>query len=170
MEVNSDQSFKIFRLGNDCLSATDLENGNEDKGLTTGLGAGSGDWRLAISGTSKIDVLVYLSQGEDLYSTLHDVIEPTDNEFWIPLLPADGQLSTESYLRVSNLTDETADITIHGRDDDGVLSGQVRLQLNSGSSRWLSVSDLESGRFVGELGDLEGKLEDLPESQRTNSS
>ena len=139
------------------LDAADLENGNESKGLNQGLGTGTGDWRLTLSSTTKIDALVYMTAGEALYSTLHDVIEPTDDEYWIPLVPGNGELSTGSYLRLTNLNDQVVDVTIRGRDDSGVLGDQVSLSLDSHHSRWLSIADLEAGEGVdGKLGDLDG--------------
>ena len=55
------------------FTSDDLENGNVQKGIVTGIGAGEGDWRLELTGDLAFVAPVYLRTKRDGFLTsLHD--------------------------------------------------------------------------------------------------
>ena len=51
------------------FNSADLELGNSAKGLSTGVGAGTGDWRLEITGDAKVQTLAYIRTHWDGFLT-----------------------------------------------------------------------------------------------------
>ena len=142
------------------LTSGDLENGNASKGLSTGTGAGSGEWRLRLSTSLEIEVQSYvhpLGVQEGLLSAMHQVVPRGAKGHRVTLFdPAQTPGSTAS-LRLINPSATEATITIRGIDGAGVASGgEVRLTLEAGASREVTVEELEKGTgtgLVGALGD-----------------
>ena len=149
------------------FTSADLESGNRAKGLSGGVGVGVGDWRLELSTTLDIEPLAYL-RGRDaaFLTSMHDVVvngaarhHHVPYRFHVPMFNPGSHRSRVSLLRLINLSDTEAAITINGHDDRGVASKTVSLTLPPQSARLLSAQSLESGDtgLSGRLGDGTGK-------------
>ena len=152
------------------FNSDDLELGNDAKGLSSGIGAGTGDWRLTLRSDLDIDVLAYNRTHDGLLTTLHDVVPYTE------VSPPGGRTAQEGYyaaifnpasnvnqmsrLRIINPGAQSASVFIEGFDDAGASPGAgVRLTVPGGAARTLSAQALESGQWAGER-DIEGMLGD----------
>ena len=148
------------------FNSDDLEDGNLDKGVILGVGAGTGDWRLEVRGTG-IEVLTYMRTRDGFLTSLHDLVPAGAGVYHVPVFNPGSNLSQVSRLRLFNRGEADARVTVHGVDDSGGGSGRVRLDLAAGETREISAQDLESGAGLdGGLGDGEGKWRLVVESDR----
>ena len=163
-------SFSIAAGQSVHFNSDDLELGNDAKGLSSGIGAGTGHWRLTLRSDLDIDVLAYNRTHDGLLTTLHDVVPYTE------VSPPGGRAAQEGYyaaifnpasnvnqvsrLRIINPGAQSASVFIEGFDDAGASPGAgVRLTVPGGAARTLSAQALESGQWAGER-DIEGMLGD----------
>ena len=145
------------------LNSQDLEQGNDDKGLSGGTDVGTGDWRLEFDSDLALEVGAYVRTTDGFLTAVHDVV-PIDEftgSYYVSVFNPASNMAQRSRLRLINPDPENAvDVTITGRDDAG-FAGQsaVELQLAAGSARTLSAVDLEDGgeELTGALGDGSGK-------------
>ena len=148
------------------LNSRDLENGNPDKGLPAGLGDGSGDWRLEVSGEVDFETLAFIRADDGLLSPVHEAgLSTHDGEggvvHRVPFFHSAGERGIQSRLRLVNLGEESATLTITGRDDAGEDGeGDVRLTIPSGAARTVAAQELESGNFEPGPGEASGGLGD----------
>ena len=133
------------------LNSNDLENGNIGKGLSRGVGPGSADWRLELSGND-VDVLTYMRTSDGFLTSLHDLVPDGPDGYSVPIFNPGKNTNQESLLRLINGGDADAEVTITGVDDEGMSSEAASLTLASGEARTISAADLEGGT------DLEGAL------------
>ena len=56
------------------FNSHDLENGNPGKGLSGGVGAGEGAWRLALSSELDLEVLAYVRTADGFLAAMHDTV------------------------------------------------------------------------------------------------
>ena len=155
------------------FNSGDLEDGNDEKGLTEGVGAGDGDWRLAVRSDLDIEVLAYNRTDDGLLTTLHDlvpyteVVRPGGEEVQghhVAIFNPASNVNQVSRLRVINRGEVPALVTIEGIDDAGASPGTaVDLTVPARASRTLTAQALESGQWEsgidasGGLGDGKGK-------------
>ena len=142
------------------FNAADLEGGNPDKGIATGIGVGQGDWRLDVETALDVQVLAYVRTDGDFLTAMHDVLRRgADGRFVAPTFNPGSNQARVSKLRLINPGEDEANLTIEGVDDQGAASGAVRLALPPGASRTLSALELEEGAggLTGSLGDGAGK-------------
>lgn len=145
------------------LNSQDLEEGNADKGLSAGTGVGTGDWRLEFDSDLPIEVAAYVRTTDGFLTAVHDPV-PIDvltGFHYVSVFNPAGNMAQLSRLRLINPDPENAvDVSITARDDAGAAGeSAVELQLEAGSARMLSASDLEDGSddLTGAFGDGEGK-------------
>ena len=146
------------------FNSTDLENGNSEKGLSGGVGTGSGNGRLVLTTDLDIEPLAYIRTMDGFVTDMHEVAAETEdgsNRYHVPFFNPGTNESQISSLRLINPGDSTASIEITGVDDRGrdPPSGTVRLTLRAGTARTLSARHLEDGTsgVTGSLGAGEGK-------------
>ena len=147
------------------FNSTDLEQGNPAKGLSGGIGSGSGNWRLELSTELDTEVLAYIRTAGGFLTSLHEVAEDSTGgslEYELPFFNPASNRANVSWLRLANLADATATITISAWDDlgDPAPGGNVRLTLPARTARMLSAQQLEGGTAAGargRLGDGVGK-------------
>ena len=144
------------------VNSNDVENGNADKGLSGGLGAGEGDWRLLLyGGDLDIEPLAYIRTTTDGFLTsMHDVVRETALRHRVPIFNPGSNDQQRSWLRLVNPGDAAAGVTITGRDDTGATSSdQARLTIPAGAAVTVTAQDLEAGTggLEGQLGDGAGK-------------
>ncbi len=146
------------------LTASDLENGNANKGLTGGLGSGTGKWRLDVSSSLDLDVISMIRTPDGFLTNLSGVVPADGNGNPVIYFANPASESVRAtFIRIINPTDSVATITISGIDDNGDIapSGDVSLTLAAQSSKQVLVSDLENGNvnkgLSGMLGDGDGR-------------
>ena len=142
------------------FTSTDLEEGNPSKGLSEGVGNGSGHWRLELSADVPIEALAYIRTPDGFVTSMNEVAVETaggSNRYYVPFLNPGSNSNQRSLLRLVNPGRSQTDITITGVDDAGDASRprEVRLTLPAGAARMLSARELEQGgaELAGRLGD-----------------
>ena len=142
------------------FNSDDLEQGNPDKGLTGAVGAGTGDWRLALTADVDIDVYAYIRHTDGFVTSMHDAAPVLGTRHRIAFLNPGGNRAQVSSLRLVNPGEQSASVTIAARDDHGASpGGMVRLTIPAGAARTYTAAQLEEGSpgLRGALGDGAGK-------------
>ena len=147
------------------LNSTDLERGNPAKGLHGGVGRGSGNWRLELKTEVDTEVHAYIRTADGFLTSLHEVAQESGRgsmRYELPFFNPASNRANVSWLRLANLADATATVTIWARDDLGNLApeGSVRLTIPARAARMLSAQQLEWGTAAdaqGRWGDGAGK-------------
>ena len=147
------------------FNSTDLERGNPAKGLSGGTGKGSGNWRLELSSELDIEALAYVRTTDGFLTSIHEVAEESAGSplrYQLPFFNPASNRANVSLLRLVNLADAAAAVTISASDDlgDPAPGGSVRLTLPARAARMLSAQELEAGTardVQGRLGDGVGK-------------
>ena len=142
------------------FNSQDLELGNAEKGLSGGVGAGEGDWRLELSTEADIDVLSYIRTKDGFLTSMHDVAPLIDEGYYVPIFNPGSNPNQVSSLRLANPGAEGAGVSVTGVDDAGASpGGAVVLTVPAGDSRTIEAADLEAGAdgLSGSLGDGTGK-------------
>ena len=174
--VNHTFNIVQFRIGaNETahFTSSDLELGNEDKGLEEGFGPGETPWRMRVTShlndysSPVLDVLSYVRTPDGLLVGMQDKVERIGNVHRVPTFNPASNHRQISQLRMINRNWKDAAIVIRGIDDRGrVTSGSVRLSLPEEQARTLTAQQLELGGegLEGSLGDGSGKWRLLVES------
>ena len=143
------------------FNSGDLENGNDGKDLSDGVGApGSGNWRLRLSSTLDLQVLAYIRTEDGFLTSMHDVAPANEAERRVVTFNPGKNVNQESLLRLVNPGEAEAEVRIEGVDDDGRSPGEeVVVAVPAGASRTLGAAELESGDGAasGALGKGKGK-------------
>ena len=153
------------------FNSGDLERGEAEKGLSRGIGAGEGDWRLRLRSTLDIEVLAYNRTSDGLLAGLHDLVpsavvrRPGTGEeavgHRVAIFNPASNVNQVSRLRIVNPGEERATVTVEGIDGDGESPGTaVEFSVPAWGSRTVTSQELESGQsdgLVGMLDDGEGK-------------
>ena len=138
------------------FNAKDLENGNANKGLSGGVGGGTGDWRLELASELEFKAFAYARAADALLSSVHDLVAGGEVAFFNPA----SNRTQVSELRLVNTEDRPVAVTIRGVDDHGQSPGSaVELAIPAGAARTLTARQLETGGddIRGMLGDGDGK-------------
>ena len=137
------------------FNSEDLEAGNKRKGLSGGIDAGEGDWRLEFASGLDIEVLSYIRTNDGFLTAMHDVTPSGESGHRVVTFNPGRNRKQVSRLRVVNPGAEAAEVRIEGIDDAGASSdGAVELTLAPGASRMLTAGELESGEAQGLSGPL----------------
>ena len=141
------------------FTSDDLENGNAAKGLPQGVGPGQGDWRLELSSRLKVLVLGYIRTSDGLVVPMSDIAQPYGDGYLVPTFNPGRNTNQRSYLRIGNLGDLDADVTISGVDDEGVGSWEIEMRIGAFAATTVDAAHLEAGGagLDGYLGRGEGK-------------
>ena len=146
------------------FNSKDLAQGNPDKGLPRGVGAGVGDWRLELrTALPTLEVSAYLRTPDGFVTAMHDVVAPdADVAFFNP---GDNRRQ-RSLLRLVNHGAVPATVRLTGVDDAGERGGEVVAAVPARGATTVDASALESGEellaggeglLAGALGDGVGK-------------
>ena len=132
------------------LNSMDLERGNSSKGLSNGVGDGSGDWRLDLTTDLDVRARAYVRTSDGFLTSIHEVAAEEDGgsmRYRLPTFNPGKNENRESRLRLINVGDGTARVEISGLDDQGdpASGGSVRLTLPAGAASMLSARELEQG-------------------------
>ena len=145
------------------FNSQDLERGNPSKGLSAGVGDGSGNWRLELETDLDIAPLAYVRTSDGFLTSIHEVAaaQGISMRYHVPIFNPASNTDQQSRLRLINLGSISAEIEIDGLDDKGRSPpmGTVSLTLLAGEARVLTAQQLEQGGsgFDGRFGDGEGK-------------
>ena len=151
------------------FNSMELEAGNPEKGLSHGIGPGVGDWRLVLSSDLDIAVLAYIRTADGFLTSMNAAAPGSDNGIRIVTFNPASNVRQVSHLRLINLDDEPAAVTVRGIDDSGAASGsEVRLFVAPGATSTISAEQLENGHesLEGTLGDGKGKWRLMVSSDR----
>ena len=156
------------------FDADDLENGDAASVLTGCTGGGEGDWRLKFASALDIEVLSYVRTSDGLLASMHETAPWADGGFRIATFEPGADGDQESVLRLVNVGDAGATVTIDGVDDAGKQgAGTATVEIPAGAARTYSAADLESGnaaRLTGSLGDGEGRWQLAVRSEQAISA
>ena len=141
------------------FNSEDLEDGNSSKGLSNGVGNGSGNWRLDLTTDLDVRARAYVRTSDGFLTSIHEVAaeeEEGSMRYRVPTFNPGKNADQESRLRLINVGDGTARVTISGLDDQGepASGGSVRLTLPPGAANLLSAKEFEQGAQ-----DISGRLE-----------
>ncbi|MYF49865.1 MAG: hypothetical protein F4220_06930, partial [Gammaproteobacteria bacterium] len=152
------------------FNSHDLENGNAAKGLTGSTGSGTGDWRLALSGsTIDFEANAYVRHRDGFLTAMQAVAPsmaaeaPTTGRVHriVTFNPGSNDRQV-SVLRLVNRGTFDAVATVTGADDRGVgAASAVEVSVPDEKAVELTAAELESGMaeaiMSGALGDGAGK-------------
>ena len=150
------------------FNSMDLERGNSSKGLSGGVGAGTGDWRLEVRAqpaaadapdtAPAVQALAYIRSSEGFVTSMHEVAPVASAHRVMTFNPGSNTLR-QSLLRVVNLGAAPATVVVAGKGDDGASGGDVVFVVPADGAKTYSAQALESGGdgLVGALGMGVGK-------------
>ena len=137
------------------FNSEDLEGGNTGKGLSGGVGSGTGDWRLRLSSSLALRVLAYIRTGDGFLTSMHDGVPRTEAGHRVVTFNPGKNTAQASRLRIINPGPEAAEVRIKGIDGQGESpGGVVELSVPAGAARTLGAQQLESGEGAGLTGAL----------------
>ena len=151
------------------FNSSDLEAGNSDKGLSGATGSGEGYWRLDFSSDLEIDVLAYIRTRDGFLTAMHDIISQDEDGCRVAIFNPGSNRNQVSILRLVNLGQEDAAVTIRGVDDKGFPAlSEVGLKIDGRGAVAVTAQELESGGgpLEGMLGDGSGKWRLVVESEQ----
>ena len=142
------------------FNSDDLEIGRPEKGLSRGIGAGQGHWRLELESDLDIEVLSYVRTPGGFLTAMHDVAPSFGVRHRLAVFNPASNRTQVSELRLVNVGTQAAEVAITGIDGEGVTpANEVRLVVPGGRSRTLSAQQLQWGDATveGALGEGKGK-------------
>ena len=105
------------------FNSLDLENGNAAKGLSRGVGDGSGDWRLELEADFLFESLAYIRTPDGFVTSVFEAANRWDVDvYWVPFFNPGSNRDQVGKLRPVNPKNETASVAILGVDDRGDLA------------------------------------------------
>ena len=163
------------------FNSRDLERGNANKGMASGIGSGMGNWYLEVAPTRpEVEALSYIRTEDGFLTSMHTQPPIYGRTHRVVTFNPGSNTNQASRLRLINLRCpqadisgcEAANVTIYGVDDAGKRSPDVRLSVPPGAVREVTAAELEglaqnAEGLEGSLGDGAGKWQlfvssDLP--------
>ena len=143
------------------FDSADLEHGNAMKGLSAGVGEGTGNWRLELTSTLPLRALSYIRNADGLLTSAHEVAPQSMYTHVVVFMNPADDMTQASWLRIANAGSMTAHVRIEGMDDTGgsAPGSAVELYVPAHGVRMVSADDLEHGAtgLMGALGHGEGR-------------
>ena len=131
------------------FNSMDLEDGNTSKGLSGGVGDGTGSWQLELETALDIEILAYIRTSDGFLTSIHQVAAHANDGstiLHVPIFNPGSNVDQRSLLRLINLGESPSWVVISGRDDRGARGeARVRFTLPAGAARLLSARELERG-------------------------
>ena len=157
-------SYPLSPLQSIHFNSTDIEQGNVDKGLVSGLGNGRGSWRLQLRSSTPIFATSYVRTQDGFLTSIHDTaldLELDGTLFLVPIFNPASNVNQRSYLRIINLSNQANSVDVLGIDDAGAFGlAEVRFSIRGSQSVLLDADHLENGIpdiDSGQFGDGKGK-------------
>ena len=147
-------SFRIAASAVYHFNSDDLENGSVAKGIA-GVGAGTGDWHLALDSDLPIAVSAYLRTDDGFLTAMNNTVaRGPDGVYRVMTFNPASNANQESRLRLVNQSGRAITATVRGVDDRGAPGdGPVTVALRPNSGTTLTATELENRG----LGDGSGK-------------
>ena len=143
------------------FNASDLANGNANKGIPGGLGDPQGMWQLHLESELDVQALSYMRASDGFLTKLYGVLPMAGrNQYAVDFFNPASNRNQKSLLRFINDQDHDVSVQVTGTDDLGQSGATgMRLVLPARTTKTLSALDLENGRdgVSGSFGDGEGK-------------
>ena len=152
------------------FNSGDLENGNPAKGLSGGVGDGTGWWRVEMSTTLRsFRAASYIRTPDGFVTSMHLPALQTESPSGIPryllhIFNPARNTQVQSWLRIINPNGESVAVLVGAMDDTGHLAGPITFPLLAREAVQLSAQQLEEGApsiplWEGRLGSGTGKWE-----------
>ncbi len=160
---NGDVQFDLAANQSMQLTATDLETGNLNKGLSGMLGEGSGRWKLTLSSDNEIEVMSLIRTPDGFLTNLSRTTPIASGTSEVYIFNPGSNTNQRSSLWISNDSAQQGSVTVSGIDDNGEAApnGTVTFSLDGSSAIQITAQDLETGNtdkgLIGSLGDGSGK-------------
>lgn len=154
----AETSFELAPWETRHFNSDDLEDGNSALGITA-IGAGTGDWRLAVESVLPLEVLAYVRTADGFLTSMDDRARQPGLRHLVPTFNPATAVNRVSKLRVVNTADAPATVDIVGVDDRGMESEEVRIAVAANAAVTLTSQELEAGPpgSANGLGDGRGK-------------
>ena len=131
------------------FSSRDLEQGGRN-GLSMGTGSGEGDWRLELTSDLDIEVLAYVRAPDGFLTPVHDVAPSTGNVYHVMAFNLGADTGQTSRLRLVNVGEMPAAVTIKGIDERGESTGAaIEVMVSTSAARELTAAELGLGDGAG---------------------
>ena len=103
------------------FNSNDLEDGNPNKGIESGVGGPvQGDWRLDVETSLAVRVLAFVRHGDGFLTAMHDVLSrDADGRLVAHTFNPGGNMNQASSLRLVNTGESDENVSIEGVDDQG---------------------------------------------------
>ena len=142
-------SLSLKAGGSAHFNSGDLENGNTNKGLTSSLGSGQGNWQLTLTSDLEFHASSYIRlKGEGFVTSMNELVELERNgenyNYFVPIFNPASNQRQRSLLKLFNPNESEASVVITGIDDQGNESS-VNFRLSAQSLKTLTAQDLENG-------------------------
>lgn len=148
---------------NDLESGNPISNPDKVPGLETGIGGGTGDWRLVLDTELDLEPLVYVRTGDGFLTSMHDVVPEASMQHEVAIFNPAKNPNQVSRLRLINPDENDVTVSITGVDDKGTTpaGAPLTVELDAGMAISVSATELENGstdgRITGSFGAGEGK-------------
>ena len=157
------------------FNSDDLERGNASKGLISGVGDGSGMWRLELKTSLDINPQAYIRTPDAFVTSMHQPAGPPPSPHpgplvslpnplmvsYVPFFNPGSNTAIRSLLRVINPNARPVEVLVDATDDSGNHRREVTFPLAANSAIQISAQTLEEGnaplREGWGIGDGEGK-------------
>ena len=151
------------------FNSNDLEQGNRKKGLTPGIGTGTGDWFLQLRSGIDFKAGSYMRTSDGFFTAMGSALLPFNAAavgfdgagcaFEVNIFNPGRNFNQRSWLRLINYDLKTASVEVTGIDDVGDRRGPVTIEVPPGEVRSVTSRQLEEGSagLTGSLGEGEGK-------------
>ena len=100
------------------FNSGDLEYGNPSKGLSGGVGDGTGNWRLELETELDIEHLAYIRTPDGFLTSIHAVAalvaDDGSTHHYLPIFNPASNVDQQSRLRLVNTGDSAASVRIDG--------------------------------------------------------
>ena len=130
------------------ISTSDLELGNPELGIITGIGLGVGNWRLEVTSNLAFEASTYVRTPDGLLVSMHDTVLREDSGHHVSTFYPTTDLQRTSQLRLTNPGKSVARITIRATTEEGAANGSVALELMPGTSTFIDANEMENGSVV----------------------
>ena len=114
------------------FNSRDLEDGNAEKGLSGGVGAGEGAWRLELRSDLDFEVLAYIRHGDGFLTSMHDVVPRSASRHRVSTFNPGDNRNQVSQLRLINPGEKTVEVTDRGHRRSGRIAGKRSAALPPG--------------------------------------
>ena len=133
------------------FNSEDLEAGHAAKGLSGGVGAGTGDWRLELETELDIEALAYVRTSDGFLTSMHDSATNWSQEMEeiAAIFNPASNRNQRSRLRMTNQGPGWSRLYVRGFDDRGWTSTWVPPQWELPAGRSVTASAGEMEGFSG---------------------